>query len=379
MRLYEHEAAQIFSDRGIPVPRFEVARSPTEARGAASRIGGPVVLKAMVLVGGRGKAGGVRRARTPAEAEKIASEMLGGEIRGEAVRALMVAEQVEVERELYLSIILERSEASHLLLASGEGGMEIEEIAAQRPESLARIAIDPLIGLRDYQLRRAIATLELAGDQARSFAEVAKRLYSIYRDYGCELAEINPLVVSRGGGLRALDAKMIIDDNAVKTLGLELGREEGTGLEAEARRLNFTYVELDGDIGIIGNGAGLTMATMDMVKLYGGRPANFLDIGGGASAETVYKAATLLLRNERVKIVLLNVLGGITRCDEVAAGIVKAMKEDGRGRRLVVRLVGTREEEGRRILRENGYEYLESMEEAARKAVEMASAPGGTA
>ncbi len=371
MKLYEHEAVELFRRYGIDVPRSSVASTPEEVKKAVAELGGRAVLKAQVLVGGRGKAGGIRPVSSPEEAEAVARTMLGSTLKGEVIRKLLVAELVDVRRELYVSFTNDRANRGHMLLASPMGGVDIEEIASKYPESVLRVQIDPLVGLRSYHVRKVVRFLGLEGDAAASCERILTGLYALYTDYGCELAEINPLVVDVRGRLLALDAKVIVDDNFARVKGLVFEREKG--LEEVARELGFSYVELDGDIGVICNGAGLTMATMDLVKHYGGRPANFLDIGGGANAERVEKAVRLLLQKEGIKVVFVNVLGGITRCDEVALGLVRALKDTGSGVRLVVRLVGTREEEGQKILRENGYEFFRSMEEAARRAVELAS------
>jgi succinyl-CoA synthetase beta subunit len=371
MKLYEHEAVELFRNYGIDVPRSFVASTPEEARRAAAELGGRAVLKAQVLVGGRGKAGGIRPVSSPEEAEAVARAMLGSTLKGEVVRRLLVAELVNVKRELYISLTNDRTNRGHMLLASPMGGVDIEEIASKHPESILKVPIDPLVGLRGYHVRKVVRFLGLEGDAASACERILTGLYALYTDYGCELAEINPLVVDERNRLLALDAKVIIDDNFARVRGLAFEREKG--LEDVARELGFSYVELEGEIGVICNGAGLTMATMDLVKHYGGRPANFLDIGGGANAERVEKAVRLLLQKEGIKVVFVNVLGGITRCDEVALGLVRAMKDVGKDVKLVVRLVGTREEEGQRILKENGYEFFRSMEEAARRAVELSS------
>ncbi|MCS7094982.1 MAG: ADP-forming succinate--CoA ligase subunit beta [Thaumarchaeota archaeon] len=370
MKLYEHEAVELFRRFGIPVPQSVVASSPEEAKRAVEQLGGAGVLKSQVLVGGRGKAGGIRVVSSTEEAETVAKELLSMTIRGERVRRLLVAERVNIARELYLSFTIDRSNWGHVMLASSMGGVDIEEIAARHPDKVLRVAIDPLVGVRDYHLRKVAAFLEIPNELMNDVVVTVRGLYSLYSELGCELAEINPLALTQDNRLLALDAKVIIDDNLARVKGLSLERERD--LEEAAREMGFSYVELDGNIGVICNGAGLTMATMDLVKHYGGRPANFLDIGGGADARRVESAVNLLLSKGSVKVVFVNVLGGITRCDEVANGLVKSLRGSRRNVKLVVRLVGTREEEGQRILRENGYEYYRSMEEAARRVVELA-------
>ncbi len=374
MKLYEYEGMELFRRYGVPVPRFEVVSEPEEAARAAERLGGRVVVKAQVLVGGRGKAGGVRLAGTPAEAREHAQGILGMEIRGEKVERLVVAEAVDIVKELYLSIIIDRSIGAPLILASPEGGVDIEELARTRPERILKTPVEPLVGLKSYHIRRIAKFLELPQDAQKQISQIITGLYRLFIDYDCELAEINPLVVKGDGGLLAIDSKVIIDDNALyrhPELQERMGREMDE-YETESRRLGFSYVELDGNIGVICNGAGLTMATMDTVLVLGGKPANFLDIGGGARADRVEGAVSLLLRHPKVKILFINILGGITRCDEVARGIVNALRKSGLEKEMVVRLKGTNEEEGRRILEENGIYVLEEMDEAARKAVELA-------
>ncbi|GBC68449.1 Succinate--CoA ligase [GDP-forming] subunit beta [archaeon HR01] len=372
MKLYEYQARQLFQAYGIPVTPFKVARSVEEAVRAAEELGGRVVVKAQVLVAGRGKAGGVKVAETSEAAGRLAGEMLAGTVKGEKVRSVIVTPYQTIEKELYLAITVERSRRSAVMILSAEGGVEIEELARISPEKLLKIGIDPLIGLSQYQVRKALLFTSLSGQPVKTLEEIIKNLYRLFRDMDCELAEINPLALTPEGGLVALDAKIILDDNALFRHAEFMRMDEGEGFEAEARRLGFSAVELDGDIGIIGNGAGLTMATMDMVKLKGGRPANFLDVGGGASEEVVEKAAYLILSHPRVKVLFVNILAGITRCDEVARGLVKASREVGGGKKIVVRMMGTNEEEGRKILVDSGLYPLDSMEEAAEKAVQLA-------
>lgn len=261
-----------------------------------------------------------------------------------------------------------------MFLTSSEGGVDIEELAARAPEKIVRVPVDPLTGLKGFHVRRLVKGVGLAKEQAKQFSKMASALYKLFIDYDCELAEINPLAIDENGNLVAVDAKVIIDDNALFRRPEFKGREERelSEFEALAKKEGFSYVELDGNIGIIGNGAGLTMATMDTVYLYGGKPANFLDIGGGARAELVEKAASILLRHPKVEVIFVNVLGGITRCDEVARGLVRALEKHGAGKKIVVRMMGTNEEEGKRILAEAGIYAYDSMEEAAKKAVELA-------
>ncbi|MCL7387622.1 MAG: ADP-forming succinate--CoA ligase subunit beta [Thaumarchaeota archaeon] len=371
MKLYEYEAKQLFSLYSIPVPEYGLARTPEEARDITERLGGKSVLKAQVLVAGRGKAGGIKFAESPQEAYELAKELLGTEIKGEKVNSLLVSKIVGIDRELYLSIVIDRSVGAASILASSEGGIDIEELAAKSPEKIIRVYVDPLVGLKPYHVRRITETINLSDEQKKVLQDIILNLYRLFVDFDCELAEINPLAVDKEGKLVPVDAKVIIDDNALfrRKEFAERVSAELSDFELEAKKHGFSYVELDGNIGIIGNGAGLTMATMDLVKLYGGKPANFLDIGGGARAEVVEKAASLLLKHPKVKVLLVNVLGGITRCDEVAKGLVNALKTYGKDKKLVVRLTGTNEEEGKRILSDAGISAFDSMEDAAKNAV----------
>ncbi|MDJ0270598.1 MAG: ADP-forming succinate--CoA ligase subunit beta [Aigarchaeota archaeon] len=370
MKLHEYESRELFTAYGIPVPRYGLARSGEEALKIAREIGGRVVVKAQVLVAGRGKAGGIKFAHTPEEAAEIASKMIGTAIKGEKVESVLISEYQEVEGELYLSVIIDRSRGMPLVIASPEGGVEIEELARTSPEKLIQLHVDPLIGLRPHHLRNIQNFMGLDEKYSKQLPQVLTSLYKLFVENDCELAEINPLAIT-SGGLVAIDAKILVDDNSLFRHSQFRRSEVGESFEVEARRMGFSYVELDGDIGIIGNGAGLTMATMDVVKEMGGRPANFLDIGGGASEEIVEKAASLLLRHPRVKVLFVNVLGGITRCDEVAKGLVSAVKAHGAGKKVVVRMMGTREEEGKKILRESGLYPYDSMEEAAQMAAQL--------
>lgn len=374
MKLYEYEAKQLFSLYNISVPEFELARTPEEAREITQKLGGKSVLKAQVLVAGRGKSGGIKFAESPQEAYELAKKLLGMEIKGEKVNSLLVSEVVNIERELYLSIVIDRSVGAISILASSEGGIDIEELAARSPEKLIKVYVDPLIGLKPYHIRRITEFMNLSDEQKKALQDITLNLYRVFVDFDCELAEINPLAVDKEGKLVPVDAKVIIDDNALfrRKEFAERVYVELNELEIEAKKHGFSYVELDGDIGIIGNGAGLTMATMDLVKLYGGRPANFLDIGGGARADVVEKAASLLLKHPKVKVLLVNILGGITRCDEVAKGLVNALTNYGKDKKLVVRLIGTNEEEGKKILSNAGISAFDSMEDAAKNAVELA-------
>ncbi|MBC7221750.1 ADP-forming succinate--CoA ligase subunit beta [Candidatus Bipolaricaulota bacterium] len=368
MRLLEWQGRAILAREGIPVPEGEVVASPKEAARVAERLGRPVVLKAQVPVGGRGKAGGIRLAQTPTEAEEIAQALLGSTLKGIPVRKLLVVEAVKPEAEHYLGIIVDRSSRMPLFLYSPKGGVDIEEVAKESPELLKKVPVPPLEGPATFRLRRLFS---LAPKNLQpALIDVAKKLWSAFLRYEATLLEINPLAEC-DGKLLALDAKVIIDDDHSPGPQFEgLAEEVVDPLEAEARRAGMSYVRLDGDIGILGNGAGLVMATLDLVAQSGGRPANFLDIGGGARAERVKAGIDLILRDGRAKVLFVNVFGGITRCDEVARGVVEALK--GKPIPVVIRLVGTNEEEGRRILAEAGFVPVRTMEEGAARAVELA-------
>lgn len=377
MKLYEYESKELFRRHGIPVPPGRVADTVDEAVKAAEDIGLPVVLKAQVLVAGRGKAGGILKAETLDEVREKAARLLGSEIKGAKVTRLLVEKAADIADELYLSVIVDRVGAKPLILASSEGGVDIEEIAKKSPEKIVRRTVDPFIGIRDYEARLLGLKIGLPKKLIGQWVKFVRGLYEVFMEYDADLAEINPLAVTRDGGMLALDAKVIVDENAVFRHP-ELASEELrdardlTEFELKSRQLGLSFVELDGDIGIIGNGAGLTMATMDTVAYYGGRPANFLDIGGGAGSELVAKALGFLLEHPRIKVVFMNIFGGITRCDEVAKGILEVLKERSVEKKIVIRLTGTNEEEGRRMLREAGINAFSTMDEAAMKAVELA-------
>ena len=374
MKLHEYQSKRIFARYGVPVPQGDVATTPQEAREIAARLGVPVVIKAQVLVGGRGKAGGIRLAQDPAQAEEVASQILGMDLKGLTVKKVLVDEAADVAQELYLGVVVDRAMARPVMMASSEGGVEIEEVARQAPEKIFKAPVDPFLGLRDYQARELAYGIGLERDLVRGFVGVAKGLYRAFVECDASLAEINPLAVTGDGRLVALDAKMVLDDNALfrhPDLAEMRVEEEETPAEREARRYGISYVQLDGDIGCLVNGAGLAMATMDLTKLYGGTPANFLDIGGGAKAERVAAALRIILSDPKVKVVLINIFGGITRCDEVARGILAALEQVPTEVPMVVRLVGTNEEEGRRILSEAEVITAATLEEAAQKAVEL--------
>ncbi|RLC87466.1 MAG: ADP-forming succinate--CoA ligase subunit beta [Chloroflexi bacterium] len=379
MKLHEYQSKRLFAAHGVPIPRGDVATTPEEARRIAEELGTPVVVKSQVLVGGRGKAGGIRLAHTPAEAERVAGEVLGMEIKGLPVRKVLLDEAADIRQEIYLGVVVDRAACRPVMMASSEGGVEIEEVARINPEAIKKVTIDPFLGLRGYQTVTLAKGIGLAGEYRRAFDRIARGLYQAFLACDASLAEINPLVVTGEGSLLAVDGKMVLDDNGLfrhPDLAQMRDVDEETPAEREAREAGLSYVQLDGEIGCMVNGAGLAMATMDIIKHFGGAPANFLDIGGGAKAERVATALRLILADPNVKAVLFNIFGGITRCDEVAKGIVTAFEEVEPTVPMVARLVGTNEAEGRAILEDSGYRLITAttLAEAAQKAV---AAAGG--
>ncbi len=378
MKLHEYQARDILERYGLPVTGGGVATTPEEARRIAEGIGGKVVVKAQVQVGGRGKAGGVKLADTPEQAEEVTRQILGMDIKGLTVEKVLVAEAIDYEKEIYLSAILDRGTKRIVMIASAEGGVEIEEVAREHPEAIKKLAADPMLGLQPFQARQLAFDIGLTdGKQARQFADIALGIYRIFIETDASLVEINPLVIRKDGTLQALDSKILLDDSGLfRHKDLEALRDTAGEPEAElrAREADITFIKLDGDIGCMVNGAGLAMATMDVVKLYGGEPANFLDIGGGANAQKVAAALNIILDDPNVKAVLINIFGGITRGDEVARGIVAALDQVSRRVPMVVRLVGTNAEEGARILADANLIPASSLGEAAQKAVEVARA-----
>lgn len=372
MKLHEYQSKQIFSRYGIPIPKGRVAASADEAKQIAKDLGSWVVIKSQVLVGGRGKAGGIRLAKTSEEAAEFADQILSMEIKGLPVRKVLVDEAAPIEAEIYLGITNDRNARRPVMISSSAGGVEIEEVARTTPEKIVKILIDPLLGLRDYQARDIAAGIDLNRECWRQFLQIAKGLWQVYKDCDATLAEINPLVVTTGLKLLALDGKMVIDDNALfrqQPLAEMRDSDIEAPSEIEARRYGLSFIKLDGNIGCMVNGAGLAMTTMDIIKLFGGSPANFLDIGGGASSDKVSAALRIILTDRNVKAVLYNIFGGITRCDEVARGILAAIQEVKPNVPMVVRLVGTNAEEGRRILADANMITAETLVEAAQKAV----------
>ena len=372
MKLHEYQSKQIFARYGIPLPKGKVASTAEEARAIAAELGRRVVVKSQVLVGGRGKAGGVKVANNPDEAEQVAQKILGMNIKGLTVRKVLVDEAANIQQEIYLGVVINRAARRVTMMASAAGGMEIEEVARTSPEKIVKVLIDPFIGLRDYQARQIAFSLGFKGDHVRDFGVIASGLYKAFLDCDASLAEINPLVVTGDGKLLAVDGKIVTDDNGMfrhQDLAAMRDVDEETSSEGEARKFGLSYIQLDGQIGCMVNGAGLAMTTMDIVKLFGGYPANFLDIGGGASADKVAAAMRIILADANVKAVLFNIFGGITRCDEVAKGIVAALQEVPTQVPMVVRLVGTNEEEGRAILAGAKMQTASTLVEAAQKAV----------
>jgi len=376
MKLHEYQSKNIFAESGVPIPRGRVASTASEANAIANELGGRVVVKAQVLVGGRGKAGGVRLASSGNEAEDLATHILGMKIKGLPVRKVLVDEAAEPVTEIYLGVTNDRTENCPVMISSSEGGVEIEEVASTDPEKIVKVTIDPLLGLQDFQARYLASAIELPREYWRDFIKICLGLFEAFKKTDATLAEINPLVITKDERLLALDGKIVLDDNALfrhPELVEMRDIEEEAPVEREARMYGLSYVKLDGNIGCMVNGAGLAMATMDLVKLAGGEPANFLDIGGGAGSEKVAVALKIILSDPNVKALLVNVFGGITRCDEVARGILAAMEVEKPGIPMVVRLVGTNEIEGRELLSQANMATASSLEEAARMAVDAAN------
>ena len=372
MNLQEFQAKRIFGQFGIPVPQGEVATTPAEARAIAERIDKAVVVKSQVLVGGRGKAGGIKLAKTPADAEEAARRILGMSIKGLTVKKVLVDPAADIRKELYLGFVLDRGRRRVVLMASSEGGVDIEEVAARTPQKILTAAVDPFLGLKEYQTRDVALGIGLPKEQWGQFARICQGLYDCFMGCDASLAEINPLAVLADGSLAALDGKMALDDSALfrhSDLAALRDEDEETPEERQARLAGLSYVKLDGQIGCMVNGAGLAMASMDIIKFYGGEPANFLDIGGGAQSDKVAAALRIILSDPNVKAVLYNIFGGITRCDEVARGILQALEDAPRRVPMVVRLVGTNDIEGRAILREANMLTAETLAEAAQMAV----------
>jgi succinyl-CoA synthetase beta subunit len=372
MKLHEVYSKRIFGEYGIPVPAGDLARTASEAAKIAKKIGFPVVVKSQVLVGGRGKAGGIRVAANAAEAKQHAKDILDLTIKGLPVRMVLIDQAADIETEIYLGITSDRAARMPVIMASAAGGVDIEEVAQKTPEKIIKCHIDPLMGLQSYQARDLAAGIDLSREYWRDFGKIAHGLWEAYRNSDATLAEINPLVITAQGELLAVDGKMVLDDNALfRHPDLEKLRDLDIDQEAEirARENGLSFIKLGGDIGCMVNGAGLAMTTMDIIKLFGGEPANFLDIGGGASAEKVAAALEIILSDPNVKAVLFNIFGGITRCDLVAQGILDALKDVKTDVPMVVRLVGTNAKEGRQLLKDADMETADTLADAAQKAV----------
>ncbi|HEV8345982.1 MAG TPA: ADP-forming succinate--CoA ligase subunit beta [Vicinamibacterales bacterium] len=385
MKIHEYQAKAILARHGVPVPRGEVAFNAAEAGEIARRLGGSiVVVKAQIHAGGRGKGGGVKLAKSPDEAERIAGEMIGMTLvthqtgpEGRMVSRVLVEEGLQMQRELYLSLLLDRAAGKPVMMASAAGGMDIEEVAAKTPEKIVRVHIEPGVGIVPFEARRLGFGMGLDGAQVNKFVKLATAVYEAFVATDASLLEINPLVVTQSGDLLALDAKMNFDDNAlyrhtdIRDLR-DLGEEDP--LEIEASKFSLNYIHLDGNIGCMVNGAGLAMATMDIIKLAGGEPANFLDVGGGANAEQIRNAFKILMSDKNVKAVLINIFGGILRCDVLAQGVIGAVKELGVPVPIVIRMEGTNVDEGKRLLKDSKMNFTtaDSMDEAARKVVRLA-------
>jgi succinyl-CoA synthetase beta subunit len=376
VKLNEYQSKQIFARYGIPIPKGELAAHPSKVREIADRAAHRVVIKAQVLVGGRGKAGGVKVATTPEEAERHATNILNMQIKGLPVRHVLVDEVINAKGEVYLGVVVDRTKGMPACMASSAGGVEIEEVARVTPEKIVRVSVDPASGLQPFQARQLAFGIGLDKKLVNEFATIAGALYRVFSESDASLAEINPLFVTAQDRLVAADGKLVIDDNALfrhPDLAELRDMDEESRPEMQARESGLSYVKLDGSIGCMVNGAGLAMATMDVIKYYGGEPANFLDIGGGAKADKVAAALRIILSDPNVKAVLLNIFGGITRGDEVARGIVEALSQVRTNVPMVARIVGTNAEEGRRILADARMLTAESLEEGARMAVEIAN------
>lgn len=380
MDLFEHQGKSLFAGIGVPVPEGRVARTPEEARSAAADLGGTVVVKAQVQVGGRGKAGGIKVAGTPAEAEARSAEILGMDIRGHTVHLVWVERASSIAAEYYVSFTLDRAAKQHLAMVSARGGMDIETVAAEDPAAVVKMHVDPVVGLTEWQSRELVYRARLDRGSARKSAGALRMLYRAFVELDCDLVEVNPLILTEEGEVVALDSKVTLDSNGFfrhpEFEDLRSAFAEDP-IERMARERDLSFIKLDGSVGIIGNGAGLVMSTLDVVALVGGAAANFLDVGGGAGPETIRNALEVLTRDESVRAVLINIFGGITRCDLVARGIVEALGSLELPWPLVVRLDGTNAIEGRSILQRAASELVipaATMREAAERAVALAGA-----
>ena len=374
MKIHEYQAKQIFAKYGIPLPQGEVASTPDEAKQIAEKIGKPVMVKAQVHVGGRGKAGGIKKADTAEETFDVASQILGMEIKGLMVKKVLVTECKEIASESYIGVIVDRKSKKPVIMVSAAGGIDIEEVARETPEKIHKLEVDPLLGLQSFQERDLAYKLYSDTKIANQTSPVILKLYQTFCENDCSLAEINPFITTPEGKVWALDAKINIDDSGLARHPeieemRDMDAEENA--EVEARERGLSFVKLEGNIGCIVNGAGLAMATMDLVKRFGAEPANFLDIGGSSNPEKVVSAMNIILRDANVKAILFNIFGGITRCDDVANGIVHAVKQLNPKVPIVVRLTGTNEDKARKILEEVNLTATSSMEEVVKKAIEL--------
>ncbi|HLV25153.1 MAG TPA: ADP-forming succinate--CoA ligase subunit beta [Gemmatimonadales bacterium] len=377
MNIHEYQAKEIFRSAGIPIPPGEIATTPEQAEEIARRFGGTVVVKAQVHAGGRGKAGGVKLAKSPEEVRELASKIIGMTIKDLPVEKVLVTPAADIASEAYVGVIVDRASKRAVFMVSPDGGIDIEEVAASTPDRIMKLPVDPRYGLQAYEaMQMGFFLYKDDVKKARAAAQIMRQLYVAFIDSGASLAEINPLVVTPAGEVLALDAKMVIDDNELDRLpAVEALRDESSEAPSEvaAREAGLTFIKLDGNVGCVVNGAGLAMATMDLVKYYGGDPANFLDIGGSSNPEKVVNALRIITSDPNVKAILFNIFGGITRTDDVANGIVTATKQNPLTVPIVIRLTGTNEEIAVKILQENGFSAMTDMDEAVQKAVALAT------
>jgi succinyl-CoA synthetase beta subunit len=375
MKIHEYQAKELFAEFGIPVEPQEVVDNASDAVEAAKKIGGTVVVKAQVLVGGRGKAGGVKLAKTPQEAGKAAEDILALTIKDIPVEKVMITRAADIEQEFYMGLTTDRTAKQLILMMSKAGGVDIEDLALNRPEEIIRFHIDPTNGIDETGLQKALKEVFSTPELVSQADEVVRRMYQLYLEKDASLVEINPYALVDGNSLKALDAKVNFDDNALyKHPDVESMRnkEEYSEDELEARQAGLSFVSMDGEIGCIVNGAGLAMATMDIIKLYGGTPANFLDVGGSSNPEKVVNALRIITRNPRVKAILINIFGGITRCDDIAQGILTAMERINLDLPMVIRLIGTNDEEGRKMLADKGISAYQKLSDAVEQVVKSA-------
>ncbi|HET6231870.1 MAG TPA: ADP-forming succinate--CoA ligase subunit beta [Longimicrobiaceae bacterium] len=379
MNIHEYQAKELLAAEGVPIPMGEVATTPEQAEEIARRLGGAVVVKAQVHAGGRGKAGGVKLAKTPEEAREKAAGILGMKIKGLTVERVLIAPAADIASEAYVGVIMDRASHAPVFMVSAAGGIDIEEVAVTNPEAIRKLAVDTRYGLLPHQAYLLATELYKDAKQQRAAAKILQQLYTAFVKAGASLAEINPLVTTPEGEVQALDAKFNIDDNELfRHPNIEALRDEASEepAEVEARRANLTFIKLDGNVGCVVNGAGLAMATMDLVKYYGGDPANFLDIGGSSNPQKVVDALRIITSDPQVKVILFNIFGGITRTDDVANGIVTATQQNPISVPIVIRLTGTNEEIAVKILEEAGFTALTDMDEAVKRAVELATGEG---